>query len=323
MGIPKKWQHPILRNIWNYVYLKHGNIVIGITGAPNTGKSWTGAKICSSTLGPKYGVNDYLCYDVETIIAKTFAYIKYKGKPMTMEMVNHIENVDSWLEENKQYIKFKRGRALLFDEAGVGAYVRDFFSKDNKVFAKLLQLWRFLEMVVVVVVPGDMSMADKTIGRFLNMEILMLSVDIPKGVALGVAYETIGWNKKKNEPVRRRIHGCRNGGFIYITTLSPEQAKDYNNAMWHSKFGTMIKLAKEYKIQETINIGKMKTIQDDIRYVKARPELFKNRSGHWDWYIIKDALGISTVKAKTITKLIAKTGSQEDMNTGSQEDMKV
>jgi len=319
MGIPKKWQHPILRDIWKHVYLRKGNIVIGITGPPNTGKSWTGNKICAESMGPKYGVKDYLCFEVETVLQKTFAYVKYKGKPITMDLINNIENIDEWLNENIENIDFRPGRAILFDEAGVGAYVREFFSKDNKVLSKLLQIWRFLQMIVVVVVPGDMSLADKTISRFLNMEIMMVSVNIADGYAKCIGYEHIGWNRKKREPIRRRIKGCKFGGFIKIKAMSKERADDYNKAMWHSKFGAMMKLAKEFKVTKEISIGKTKSIWDDVKYVKKHIDEFKSaakQGGILNTNKIRIKLGISLQKARDIKAIaeeqIAKEANEQE-----------
>lgn len=315
MGIPKKWQYPILRNVWKYVYLKKGNIVIGITGQPNTGKSWTGNKICSFVLGSRYGVKDYLCFDVESVIRKTFAYVKYMGEPITLEMIYKIKNVDEWLEKNKEHIEFRPGRAILFDEAGVGAYVREFFSKDNKVLSKLLQIWRFLEMVVVVVVPGDMSLADKTISRFLNMEIVMVSVNIPDGYAKAIAYEHIGWNRKKKEPIRRRIKGCKHGGMIKINAMSEERAKEYNDAMFHSKLGSMMRLAREYKVRKEIGIGKTRSIDDDVNYVKEHVDEFRSdvkQGGVLNADKIRRRFGLSVIKARDIKAVAEEQLAKED-----------
>jgi len=303
-GIPKKWRYPILRVIWKYVYERKGNIVIGITGQPNTGKSWTGNKICYESMGPKSTVDDFLCFDVENVIQKTFAYVKYKNKPITMNMINEIENIPKWLKENMQFITFRPGRAILFDEAGVGAYVREFWSKVNKVLSKLLQIWRFLEMIIVVVVPGDMSLAEKTISRFLSMEIIMVGVNLADGHAKCIGYEHIGWNKKKKEPIRRRIKGCKHRGFIRVKAMGKERADEYKAAMFMSKLGAMMGLAQEFKITKEINIGRTKNVWDDVKYLQENPKQFKNKRDKWDISLIQVHLQVGYHKALQIKRCL-------------------
>lgn len=270
-------------------------------------------------LGPKYDIKNYLCFDVKSVIAKTFHYAKIHGKPITMEMINEIDDVDRWLEEKRNSIVYKPGRCIMFDEAGVGAYVREFWSKDNKILAKLLQLWRFLRVIVVIVVPVDMSLAESTINRFLNIEIMMVSVNRSKGFAKCVAYEHIGWIKKKKESIRRRVTGCKHGGFIRIKALTREQAEEYIDAMFLSKFGAMLRLAKEYKIFDEMKIGKTKSIWDDVKYVKEHFDEFKSEAkqgGILNTNKIRIKLGVSVQKARDIKAITEEQLAKEKTITG-------
>jgi len=307
--LPKEWQRPILRDVWKYVYAKRGNCVIGITGRPNTGKSWTADKICIE-MKPGSNTDDYLCYNVETIFDKTFQYAQFKGKPMSLKMVQDIRNIDQWLEDNRGYIEFEPGNCIMFDEAGVGAFVREFFKKGNMMLGKIIQIWRFLRMIVLIVVPGDMSLADSILRRFLNLEICMVDIH-PDGYARAIGYEIIGWDKRKKQPIRRRIRGCRFGGFMKIKPLNNEQAEEYEKAMWHSKFGGMMRMAQEFKVQTEEKVGKTKSIWDDIEHVRTHKDDFQ-KNGKWNLNLIKVRLGISVFKARSIKTILEQNAHQEE-----------
>lgn len=305
---PKRWTVPIIRDIWRYVYKRHGNCVIGITGDPNTGKSWTGDKIAYTMLPPSFTIKDYLCFSIEDVFRKTFAYVRFNGKPMTLEMIYKIENIEEWLTENQENIEHKRGRVIMLDEAGVAAYVREFFSKDNKNLSKLLQLWRFLEMIVIIVVPGSMSLTDSTVSMFLNIEIKMLGINQTDGYAWCVAYERIGWNAKKKEPVRRRLRGCRYSGSIKIKAHDEKRAADYDKAMFFSKFGNLMTMAKDYRVERAVNIGQTRSIKDDVKYVKEHLDEFKyiNKRGGGlvNPQLIVNELEVSNTKARRIKAVV-------------------
>jgi len=277
--------------------------MIGITGQPNTGKSWTGDKICINVSGSRYDVEDWLCYSIETVLQKTFHYAKFKGKPMTMELIYSIEDVDAWITKNREHIKFRPGRCIMLDEAGSAAFVRQFFSKDNIILSKMIQLWRFLRMIVVIVVPGNMRVAESMISLFLDVEIMMIGKD--NEYARCVVYDYIGWKKNK-EPIRRRIKGCRYQGHIKITPMKREDADKYEKAMWHSKFGNLMKLAKTYKRESMTKIGQTKTIWDDVDEVHNNPERFKNpakQGGRYSANLIETYLEIPARKAQKVKVL--------------------
>lgn len=312
---PKRWQQPIMRDVWRFAYKNFGNCVIGITGMPNMGKSWTGDKIAYELMGPDYTISDYLCYSIEDVFRKTFAYVKFQGRPITMELIYKIEDLDAWLTENHDYITFKPGRVIMLDEAGIAAYVREFFSKDNKNLAKLLQLWRFLRMVVIIVVPGSMNLADSTVSLFMNIEIRMLGVNHGEGYAWCIAYEYIGWNQKKKEPIRRRLKGCRYNGSIKIATHDDKRAQDYERAMFHSKMFNLMSMAKEYKISKAMTVGKTRNIHDDVKYVKEHmddfKQLSKQGSGFVNHSLIMTELQVSRNKATQIKAKVDRDLAQE------------
>ncbi len=304
---PKKWKKAILRVVWKYVYKQKGNCVIGITGVPNSGKSWTGDKIAYTMLPPSFTIKDYLCFSVEDVFRKTFAYVKYRGRPMTLEQIYKIEDINKFLSENQEHIQFTPGRVIMLDEAGTAAYVREFFSKDNKNLAKLLQLWRFLQMIVIIVVPGSMSLADSTVSLFMNLEIKMLGVNREEGYAWCLAYEYVGWNQKKKEPIRRRIQGCRYGGSIRINAHDETRAASYNDAMFFSKFGNLMHMAQGYKVDRAIAIGRTRDIKDDVKYVKEHLDDFRHstkRGGVVDTQLVINELQISQGKARQIKAVV-------------------
>jgi len=271
--IPKNLNKPILRNVFRYIHEKKGNCLVGITGRVITGKSWT-AVFLGLKFDKKFDVEESLVYTVEQLIDQSLKFIKVKGKPLTFERIKDIKDIDQWLLDNIKRIKIKAGKVIIFDEAGSGAYVREFFSQDNKAISKLIQIWRFLRLLVIIVVPEDLRLAESTISKFLNIEILMKG--IKKRGAECVAWEYIGWDKRKKEPFKKRLKGCRGIGYIYISPLPDDVAEKYEELSRVYKMKAMIDLGKQYKIQRMDAIGKSRTLWDDIEYVKEHKEEFIN-----------------------------------------------
>ena len=295
----RKYNKPILRNAYRYVYARKGNCLIGITGRVITGKSHFAIHL-GSDFDPKFIMEESLVYSVEELINQSLTFIKYKGKPLTFEFIREIPNTREWLQANIKDIRITPGKVLIFDEAGTGAYVREFFSKDNKTISKIIQIWRILRMLVIIVVPEDLRLAESTITRFLNIEVFMQRIDDNKKEATCVAWTYQGWNKKTKEPIKRRIKGCRYGGKIHVKPLPKKLADEYEKVSHIYKIEALVQMGKQYKIDKPGEVGATRSIWDDVQYVKSHIADFKNEKGKVTIPMIRARLRVSLHKAQEI-----------------------
>lgn len=305
---------PIIRVIYDMIYKKKGNCVVGVTGRVNTGKSHMSVNLGAKT-DSKFKLEESLVYSVKDLIARSLSYLKYKGKPLSFEKIEGISDVKQWLQDNMKHITITPGKVVIMDEAGaLGAYVREFWSMDNKTLSKIIQIWRVLRMLCVFVVPEDMSLAESTITKFLNIEVKMLGLQ--DGYADCIAWKYIGYNKKTREPIRRRVTGCRNAGLIHVRPLPKDLHDAYETFSKSEKIHALIGMGKEYKANEPIEAGRSRTVWDDIEYVRENREKFTNEKGQITTPLIRLNLGISDHKARMIQAQLRKTLNSESGSEG-------
>lgn len=298
---------PIISTINHHIYGRKSNCLVGITGSVNTGKS-NSAVYIGSRVDKKFKVEESLVYSVENLIDRSLSFIKFKGKKLNLDKIKDVTDIRDWLKTNMDDIYITPGKVIIMDETGaLGAYVREFFSMDNKTLAKIIQIWRILRMLCIFVVPEDMKMAESTITKFLNIEIKMLNIDKKEKTASCIAWEYKGWNKKTKEPYRYRLVGCRNGGVIHIPKLHPKILYKYETFSRSEKIGALIDMGREYKVNNINRIKDSKTIYDDIQYVQKNIEQFKNEKGLITVPMIKARLGVSVPKAQQIRAHILST----------------
>lgn len=302
----KKFSKPIIRTIWNYVWQKRMNCLIGITGRVRKGKSLMGFTI-GELFDPRFDLDASLVYSMQALIDKSLQYVKIGGKPIDLKKFRNLPDVLEYLKQNRDKILIKRGKVIVLDEtAATTAYVREFLSQDNKTISKLIQIWGILGLVVIFVVPEDMKIAESTIQRFLNIEIRMIENYVDKKYSTCVAWEYVGWNKKTKEPYRKRLKGCRYGGLIYVKYLASEKVKQYEEISVVYKIKTMIDMGLQYELDKPLKAGATKTIWDDINYVRTHPKEFENEKGKITVAKIQLGLGVPYHKAAIIRQHLAK-----------------
>lgn len=295
----KKYKKPILRNIFKYIYTNKGNCIIGITGRVRTGKSHFAVKL-GNDFDSKFKLEDSLVYNVEDLITRTLSFVKIKGKPLTLEEIQKIPNIRDWLKSNIGKFRIRPGKVIIFDEAGTGAYVREFFSQDNKTISKIVQIWAFLRLLTIVVVPEDLRLAESTLIKFMNLEIQMLGVSHAKRQAQCIAWEHIGWNKKTRDAIKRRVKGCRNKGLITVKPLDEEIGNVYEDLSKAHKLQAIIDMGRQYQVDKVSKVSSTKTIWDDIQHVKKNIEEYKNDRGQITIAGLQAKLGLSYHKASQI-----------------------
>lgn len=317
---------PIQNVIHRHIIREKSGLIVGITGRPNFGKSWTGNKLILDW-NPNLSIDDYLTYEVDEIFEKTFANLKINGKPMTKEEFDRIptNEIKQWCRENIETVSIKMGRALLVDEAGAAIYNRDFFSPENKAMAKLVQVWRFMRMLVIFVIPEKVEFLEKTLREFFDLKIIMLDKNEEEGYAKAIAKERKGRNYK-DEPIFARINGCKNGGFIKIRPFSikwPEAAKEYERRSKIFK-ASIIMMAwrdvQESNGQMPQRLGKRKfNINELVEQAESQIKELTVPDKRTGKPIISEALiqsriGISAPKARIVKVELEAKKARSDMN---------
>lgn len=296
------------------VYDKSGNMIIGITGKANRGKSHTG---CQIAINFHYGIrlSECLVYDISALVEKTLAYLHLT--PHQFEDMGE-DGLHEWLEQNVDSIKISPGNVIIFDEAGMGAFVRDFFSADNKSLSKILQIWRFLRMLVIFIVPESLGLAEKNIKMFLDLEIEMGEISDANNDAVCVAWEYLGRNRF-GDPIKKRIPGCQDGGFIHVHPLPVDVVAEYERIAKVHKIGGLIRQIRTPKGSQpgrkNMAAENAKSLKNMVKKARTEPEKYQSFSKRgqkyvWDPTRFEVHFGV----ANRIARLAVKMLEEEDRN---------
>ena len=299
---PHNRNMPILREINRYVIDDRSNILIAITGRVGRGKSHT-AVLLSYLWSKKNNPEKTVVFTVDELMQKTLEYIKIDGKSLANTNFDEIEDIRKWLKENSDRIEIRPGRCLIFDEAGTGAFVREFFSQDNKNISKVVQLWRFLRMVIFIVIPENLGIAERNLRQFTDVEIRMIRVDRRKKEATAIAWEYYDKSDPDN-PKKQRIPGCRYGGKLHIKPLPEAVADEYERISQIHKLAALIELRR----------GKDKPKKDDgideiVKEIQLGEQTFKRESKKgggeiWDYDLMRAVLRKPLAKLRAATAKI-------------------
>jgi hypothetical protein len=85
------------------------------------------------------------------------------------------------------------GDVIVFDEAGVNIFARDWQSKMNKALAKIFQILGYKHLGIILTFPSVMFV-DKAIRRLFNYILLAEGFDREKELSFCKAYYNIHWN---------------------------------------------------------------------------------------------------------------------------------
>lgn len=314
--VPHSYNKPILRTVYRYIMIQHGNIMIGVTGRVRHGKSHTAIHILKRW-NRKLRIKDCLVYTVTELMKRTLACILIDDKPLSEETYMAFKDtveMNLWLGQMQAEgrMRIKPGRAIVFDEAGAGVFVRSFFSQDNITISKVVQLWGMLRMLVIVVVPEHMGVAEKNLRQFMDVEIRMQHVYRAHGYATAIAYEYYD-KSDPDMPKKRRISGCKYGGKIKITKLPPEDAAEYEDISKVMKVSALLELARGKHGKNDKHPdggGRQPKVPYEEAYKKAREfeQQCRNKKGRWD----ADRISVNTGAGATMSRQLKAQLEQED-----------
>ena len=198
-----KWRHKTenmwLKRIWRRVYARNQNWLCICYGDPGTGKSYTGMSLCEM-LDPNFSV-DKIVFD-----AKELLELIEKGG-------------------------VQQGSAILFEELGVAANTRDWYSQENKALSNLTQVFRTLNLIVIYTVPR-LGLVDKHIAPLAHAHLRACGIDYAKNQNRAIIYDPVTFNEKRNNWSLRHPEYKRNGvtvklRLLRINKVSPKIWKPY------------------------------------------------------------------------------------------------
>jgi hypothetical protein len=135
------------------------HFVIMIVGEPRSGKSYSALRI-AELVDPNFSLN-HLVYSPDEFL--------------------------------KLVTACEPGDVIVFDEAGVNIFARDWQSKMNKALAKIFQILGYKHLGIILTFPSVMFV-DKAIRRLFNYILLAEGFDREKEISFCKAYYNIHWN---------------------------------------------------------------------------------------------------------------------------------
>jgi hypothetical protein len=300
--VPHNYRKPIMTTVYRYIMIDHGNILIGITGRVRHGKSHTGIHILYRW-NKKLLIKDCLVYTVTELLKRTLCCILVDNVPISEETYNGFKDVTEmnvWLSQMQAEgrMRIKIGRAIVFDEAGAGVFVRSFFSQDNITISKIVQLWGMLRMLVIVVVPEHMGVAEKNLRQFMDVEIRMHKVYKSRGYATLTGYEYYDKSDPEN-PKKKRIRGCKYGGTIKVTRLPPEVEKEYEDISKVMKISALLELARGGREKESKRRA-LVPLEEAYMLARQYSQLCKNKKDQWEVSRIQVNTGCAYAMARQL-----------------------
>jgi len=193
--------------------------------------------------------------------------------------------------------------------------------------SKLVQVWRFMRMLVIFVIPERVEFLEKTLREFFDAKIVMTGKSADNDYAMAAMYERKGRNYK-DEPIFARVKGCRYGGFIKVAPFSkkyPQEAEEYERRSRIYKTSIIMQARRDVmeasgqwtkkpeKRQRDIEefVQKALSLGDDIKAVS------KKGKQRYSEELIQNRMNIGMAKARRIR---AELEIRERKNAGTAND---
>jgi len=123
-----KNKDPLMNSLYQQIWKYNRNVLLVIAGYTGTGKSWLAVKI-ASLLDPTFTKETMK----DRIITSPTAFLK--------------------ILSNEDDSRLQKGMVIIFDEAGVGIPAREWASINNRAIDKILQTFRYRNLIVIFTVP--------------------------------------------------------------------------------------------------------------------------------------------------------------------------
>jgi len=263
----------LLSYIRNQLVNNDQNYLIIVAGKVGSGKSTWGASFCKE-FDKQFKVKNRVVF-----FPKKFIELTDKG--------------------------FKKGSAIMYDDAGVTINARTWWTAVNQAVANVAMTFRTDNLLVVITVP-DFSYIDPQIRKLFDLYIEMVGVKRKRKQVVGrIRYIQI--NRRKGEMYVKRLRVQHKGkqiivGKFKLPFLSNSEWKIYQ--LMRRNFSDIVK-QKSLRIVEDAEKKTVqhKSINDIVKEIK-RSKTFRTPKGAIDIYSVMAAYGTSRDTAQKIKRIV-------------------
>jgi len=228
-------------------------------------------------------------------------------------------DTDNIVFDAKSFIKLvrtaKRATAIVFDEAGVEASSRDWYSERNKALMAVSETFRFRNLAVFWTTP-NFGNVDKRIRELFHFYSKSIGIDFDNKIAL-MTYEQIDVERKNTgkiffRPVRIYLkNGTREIKWLGFR-LPPKRILEEYEKMKNEYFENLLNNLerKLSELDENSDDGRSQS-QNDVHYIAElvlkNPQRYiicKNNKVKVDDGMIMSDFGISPWQARMVRKIV-------------------
>ena len=263
--------NPVYSKIWFSVRTQDKSYLGIVTGKPRTGKSTSG--------GGRF------LYDLDR---------KDNGKPrFTVDKV--IYDPKEFIQELKK--KRPKGSAILWDEVGIGAPRREWYTLRNRLVSQLMQTMGYKNRIIVLTVPS-MKMVDSNVAPLLDFWIQMKrNTFFEDNIARAKFYWT-EWHEKQDRLFTYWPRAYKNGIITIYKNFNFRKPPDE----WVQAYKEKQEKAKDALLEraDDMIIYMHKLLGKSVRSNLTDQELYEIVKSDLDEYI--DAEGKKVLTAKMMIK---------------------
>lgn len=232
--------------------------------------------------------NVLICIVGETGVGKSYMALRL-GEVYDQNHDFDINHVAFTAEEFFKCLEtMKSGCFVVFDEAGVAYSHREFQKLSNKLLSFVFQTFRYKYINVIFTVP-TLGYLDY-VGRGL-LHCVIRVVDRGKGIVYNVQKNMLG-----TEIYTPKM------GIITVGLPSENLTNEYEK----KKAEIMERRYRDWskEVKANVNPYKFSSPMEIAREVLKNKETFMDKKGRFDAFLISGLLGINTVKAYTVKRLL-------------------
>lgn len=285
-------EQPIYNTTWRNIYAKNKNALYAFVGQTGSAKSWSAMKFC---------------WDMDR---------DYKHRPRF-----NIDKIVFTPEDFLNVVKSKMpaGSFIIWDEIGVGANARKWYSLRNQLISYVVQTFRFKNWGVLFTVPA-MSFIDSQVRTLFHAQVEMAGADPTTQRAKGSWY-WLDFNANSGKLYRKKPRYVNNENYYvcdHVTFAPPpkklieayEEKKRNIADNWYKLFDKQIKAVKE-----EINKPRSNVVKEAYDKLIKDPELLKQvfdpkkRKASAPKLIV--LLGVSRSNAYSLSRLL-----NDDLRSG-------